>query len=48
MVLPYKIYYKESFGGLKVLKCISPFNPFYTRMNMYDALEMLYLSYCSR
>ena len=42
-----KVITKKIPDGLTVLKRISPFIPFETRMNVYNALVIPYFNYCS-
>ena len=37
---------KKMSAGIAILKCASHFIPFYTRVNMYNALVMPYFNYC--
>ena len=38
---------KKISTGIAILKCVSHFIPFDTRVNMYNALVMPYFNYCS-
>ena len=37
---------KKIFASIAILKCVSHFIPFDTRVNMYNALVMPYFNYC--